>query len=454
MSNNRKSPYKSINTPICDFLDGYTAAGTIRLHMPGHKGKGDAESSDITEIYGADSLYEANGIIAESEKNAGEIFGAHTFYSCEGSSLSIRAMLRLICIYAYEKNEKPTVSAARNVHKSFISAVALQNIDVNWIVPNSQDNYLTCKLNSQDVINHFSSLKKLPTALYLTSPDYLGNVTDIKGIAEVCHKYGVLLIVDNAHGAYLKFLDKSIHPIDLGADMCADSAHKTLNALTGAAYLHVSNHAPEIFSQKAKDALALFGSTSPSYLILQSLDKLNPYLKEEYQSNLIAFCDKLHTIKSALESSGYVFLGDEPLKFTIDAKKYGYYGIELAQILRKENIETEFADKDYLTAMFTPQISDEELEKVKNVLMSIPQKEPIIDLSPHFHLPKIAMPVYEAYRKPSEAVALREAIGRTVAETNEGCPPAVPIIVAGEIIDENAVKTLEYYGKSEISVIK
>ena len=113
------------------------------------------------------------------------------------------------------------------------------------------------------------------SAVYITSPDYLGGMSDIKSLSETAREYGVPLIVDNAHGAYLRFLKDSLHPIDLGADMCCDSAHKTLPVLTGGAYLHISENAPETYKNLGKKAMELFGSTSPSYLILQSLDKAN-----------------------------------------------------------------------------------------------------------------------------------------------------------------------------------
>ena len=128
-----------MTTPICDFVKSYAESGTSRLHMPGHKGKGNfGERLDLTEIKGADELYDAEGIIAESEKNASELFGCRTFYSTEGSSHTIRAMLYLASLYAKECGKKPTILAARNAHKAFLSAVALLDIAVDWIYPSTQ----------------------------------------------------------------------------------------------------------------------------------------------------------------------------------------------------------------------------------------------------------------------------------------------------------------------------
>jgi arginine/lysine/ornithine decarboxylase len=121
-----------------------------------------------------------------------------------------------------------------------------------------------------------------PCAVYVTSPDYLGNQQDLAGLSAVCAARGIPLLVDNAHGAYLHFLPQPAHPLDLGATACCDSAHKTLPVLTGGAYLHIAKNAPERYARDAKRAMALFGSTSPSYLILQSLDRANAYLAGGY----------------------------------------------------------------------------------------------------------------------------------------------------------------------------
>ena len=134
-----------MNTPIFDFVTAYADGGTARMHMPGHKGVGPlgAERLDITEIRGADSLFEASGIIAESENNAGRLFGAHSFYSTEGSSLAIRAMVYLASLYLKKQGRTPRILAARNAHKSFASAVALADAEVEWLYTESADGYLS-----------------------------------------------------------------------------------------------------------------------------------------------------------------------------------------------------------------------------------------------------------------------------------------------------------------------
>ena len=260
-----------ISTPICDFVRRYADEERVRLHMPGHKGKPrlGCEGLDITEIPGADDLYHPRGIIAESEENASRLFGFPTFYSTEGSSLCIRAMLFLAL--AGKKNRR--VLAGRNAHKTFLHTAVLLDFEISWLWPEGERRLESCPISAGQVERAILAEAEPPAAVYLTSPDYLGNTLDITSISAVCRRYGVLLLVDNAHGAYLKFLSR--HPMDLGADMCCDSAHKTLPVLTGGAYLHVTKE----FAGGVKDAMALFGSTSPSYLILQSLDMANRFLR-------------------------------------------------------------------------------------------------------------------------------------------------------------------------------
>ncbi|MBQ8014897.1 MAG: PLP-dependent transferase [Clostridia bacterium] len=443
-----------MDTPICNFVRRYSESNALRLHMPGHKGQSllGMEELDITEISGADSLYEANGIIKESEENASSLFGCKTFYSTEGSSLCIRAMLYLAVLYSKQQNKNPLILAGRNAHKTFLSAAALLDFDIEWLYPKRSESYLSCNITAKEL--ELAIKKHCPTAVYLTSPDYLGNVADIRALSEVCRNNGVLLIVDNAHGAYLKFLPESNHPIDLGADICCDSAHKTLPVLTGGAYLHISPHAPEIFIKNAKDALALFGSTSPSYIIMQSLDAANKYISDGYKDKLTVFTERIKELKTALTAHGYCFLGNEPLKLTINTKKYGYYGFEFADMLHQKGLVCEFCDPDFAVMMLTPETEVNGLEKIKRILISIPKKEEITDKPPIPRIAETAVSVRKACFSESETVPTTESIGRVLSTANIACPPAVPIVVCGERIDADAVRCFEYYGIKECKVIK
>ena len=445
-----------MNTPICDFVRDYAAGEPLRLHMPGHKGKGllGMEAWDITEVRGADSLYEADGIIRESEENASRLFGCETLYSTEGSSQCIRAMLYLAALHARQQGRRPLIAAGRNAHKTFVSAAALLDLDVLWLCPARPDSYLLCPLDAEQLDDVLSRASEKPAAVYVTSPDYLGNCLDVAALAAVCRRHDVLLLVDNAHGAYLKFLPRSRHPVDLGADLCCDSAHKTLPALTGGAYLHLGSHAPAICREQARQALALFGSTSPSYLILQSLDAVNGYLAGAYRQRLREFAEQMEKLKDRLTAHGYVLRGDEPLKLTLDAKAYGYGGTELANLLRNRGIECEFADPDFLVAMATPETRDDGLRRLETALLEIAKKPAIPDAPPAFHLPERVMSMREAALSPCETVPISESMGRVLAATTVGCPPAVPIVVSGERIDAEAAACFRYYGLETCTVVE
>ena len=437
-----------MDTPICDFVRAYIDARTGRLHMPGHKGHGPLgiEALDITEIRGADSLYEAEGIIAQSEENASSLFGCPTLYATEGSSQCIRAMVYLLCQDA--RGKQPKIAAGRNAHKAFLTAAALLGVEVSWLYPEKQASYLSCPLTSEELEDYLE--KEAPTALYLTSPDYLGALSDIAPLAEVCHRHGVLLAVDNAHGAYLKFLPESLHPMDMGADICCDSAHKTLPVLTGGAYLHLS----ERFSiAQGKNALMLFGSTSPSYLILQSLDAANAYL-ETYPQKLQQLLPGIRRLKKNLRDHGFSLYGSEELKLTLDTKAYGYRGTEFADLLRKANLEPEFADPDYVVLMLSAEMDPQLLRYLEETLCRIPRRAPVLEEPPRFSPGEKVLSIREAALAPWELLPAEQCLGRILAVPAVGCPPAVPILVCGERIDENALACFAYYGIPTCPVVK
>ena len=443
-----------MNTPVCDFCRSYAQSDALRLHMPGHKGVPltGFEPLDLTEIDGADSLFEADGILRESEENASSLFGAHTFYSTEGSSLCIRAMLQLVCQYARSKGTRPRILAGRNAHKTFLSAAALLDFDLQWLYPEGEASYLSCPVDAHH-LERLLTESAPPTAVYITSPDYLGNVADLAALAQACHRHGVLLLVDNAHGAYLKFLQPSRHPMDLGADLCCDSAHKTLPAVTGSAYLHISHNAPAFFAQHAKNALALFASTSPSYLILQSLDAVNGYLANGYQARLAAFAAQVQALKERLCAAGFSLLGDEPLKLTLEARPYGYEGTELAQLLARHSLFCEFCDRDYLVLMVTPETAADGLKRLEDVLLSIPKKSALPQQAPAFCPCQRVCSPREAMLAACETLPVEQCADRILASPSVGCPPAVPIVICGERISRQALDAFSYYGITQCTVV-
>lgn len=469
----------SVTTPIVDFVRRYAQSGTSRLHMPGHKGQSllGFEPWDITEIKGADELYGADGIIAQSETNATRLFGTvHTYYSTEGSSQCIRAMLCLALQAAPADGQRPVLLAARNAHKALLYAAALLDFDIQWLWPAPQDAgaLCSCPVSAAKLTGALQGLAqqgKRPFGVYITSPDYLGGVQDIAALAEACKDFGVPLLVDNAHGAYLRFLPQGgQHPIALGAAMCCDSGHKTLPVVTGGAYLHLGKNAPVQDEAAVRNALALFGSTSPSYLILQSLDKCNQILSEGYPLRLLQCCGHLTRLRRELNEAaaakhcpGPLALESEPLKVTLDAAVLGLSGTELAEKLRAAKIECEYADPRYLVLMFTPDNPPQDFERLSAAVLRIAEElagpvtlpeetaSEFAELERGLHR---CCTIRQAVFAPQEQLPAEQAVGRICAMPTVSCPPAIPIVVSGEQITPAVAAWMKRYHVEEVSVIR
>lgn len=445
-----------MNTPIFDFVSAYARSGTARLHMPGHKGSPllGCEGLDITEIAGADALYECEGIIAQSEENATALFGTgRTLYTTEGSSHVIRSMVTLA--WQHRRPGRERILAVRNVHRSFLYACALVGCEVDWLYPQpgSDNSICSCQVSPAAVEEALAN-GPLPFALYLTSPDYLGHMADIAGIARVCRKYDVPLLVDNAHGAYLHFLEERAHPMDLGAWLCADSAHKTLPVLTGGAYLHMSPDAERSWGREAKGAMVMTGSTSPSYLTLQSLDLCNRYLAEGFREKLAACAARLDGMKAALIAHGIPLVGEEKLKLTVDAAGFGYTGEELGEALRQKGMEPEFTDADYLVCMFAPNGDwGGDMDRLEEALLALPARPSRPRQELQLRPLEQRMPIRQAVFARHEWVGLDKAAGRVCGQPTVSCPPAVPIAISGEVITEDILPLFAAYGQREIAVV-
>ena len=443
-----------MDTPIADFLREYAAAGVSRFHMPGHKGLGQlgCEELDITEVHGADALYEASGIIGWSEANATTLFGSErTVFSTEGSSQCIRAMLYL-ALTNRPKGTKPLVVAARNVHKAFVYAAALLDLEVAWLAPEGDARSLcSCRITPQTLERTLDGLDAPPCAVYVTSPDYLGGQADIAGLAKVCHSHGTVLAVDNAHGAYLHFLEQPVHPLDLGADICCDSAHKTLNVLTGGAYLHISKTAPAGFAENAKSAMALFGSTSPSYLIMASLDLCNAYLAGNFSTELAGCVERLAGLRRTLTQNGWHVEDTDPLRITINAP-CGVTGIELYARLREQGIEAEYADPEFLVFMATPSNSPADLDRIAAVLGGNTAPAAVRAPLP-VAIGEQAVSIRQALFAPHETIPAAKGQGRICASPTVSCPPAIPIAVSGEVISQEAMALFRHYGVETLDVL-
>lgn len=440
-------------TPIWDILQQYAQTQGIRLHMPAHKGQGalGVEPWDITEIEGIEPLYSGKGVLWQSQQNAAHLFGSEqSLYSVEGSSLCIRAMVALLVRYAQQKGVRPLILAARNVHSAFLGAVATCRAEVEWLY--GADDYITCPLTARSIEAALDRLNIAPVALYVTSPDYLGNRLPLLELAQVCKRRGILLAVDNAHGAYLHFVDNT-HPMDAGADLCCDSAHKTLPALTPCAYLHIGHTAPAFFAQNALWAMRLFATTSPGFVQLASLDRLNAYLAD-YPPIAQAYAAQVQAAKQTLAETGYRLVGDEPYKITLDAIAYGYTGHKIATYLRQHNIEPEMSTERYVVMMLSPALAPEALEQVLSLLQALPRKAPIAPATIAGCRPQAAMPLWQAVWSSRISLPLADCHGKILADSPCRHAPEVSLIVPGEVIDDIVLQALAAKDVDRLDVVE
>ena len=425
-----------INTPICNFLERYTADNRLRLHTPGHNGE---FPHDITEVQGADSLYDSDvsgGIIAASEAFAASLFGAkRTCYSCGGSTLAIQTGLAVL-----RSQGCKTIAASRYSHRSFANACAALGLNVKWLYP---DEYLSAK------IKYDARALVGADALFITNIDYYGGTWEFVNP-------NIPVLVDNAHGSYLKFIDKRqfgaeyLHPLELGFPlMSADSAHKTLPVLTGGAYLHFTDG---VDASRAKEFMSVFGSSSPSYLILESLDRFNGLIAQNVRT-VINACEAVASLKQDLEICGIPMRKSDPLRLTINARECGMSGQEYAASLRANGVEPEMADDNYVVMMFSGVSTLEDCQRVemavKFTLMRNPQ--PLVKY-PHLK-PAQGMPMWEAMYAPRKLVPIEAARGEVCAEIKSVCPPGIPLIYPGEIIDHTTAEILKSRGVNKIHIV-
>lgn len=449
----------TVKTPVFDFVSDYIAKNTTRFHMPGHKGADTPLGvlcRDITEINGADYLFDAKGIIGESEAISSSLFDtAKTMYSTEGSSLSIKTMVTLCVMNRKDKSKRATIVAPRNCHKAFVNGCVLADADVLWVYPHKESCSITRSFFTAEDIRQGLLNAENPCGVYITSPDYVGGIADIRKIKAVCDEFSVPLMVDNAHGAYLKFLEADSHPITLGADMCCDSAHKTLPVLTGGGYLHISKNADEFFKDNAKAVMSMYASTSPSFLTLQSLDLCNKTLSEDFKGKLSETVKKTSQLCEDINGFFIKAYTYEPLKISVFPNDVGYTGCELADYLRQNNIEPEYSDDNVTVLMLSPYNNDEDFVRCKEAFSKLHHKRIFVkseelSLSPL----KKAMSLREGAFSDFETVEVSQSEGRICALTVTSCQPSIPVVVSGEIIDEKIIKILKRYSIFEVNVVK
>lgn len=431
---------------LSQWLEQYADKDVSRMHMPGHKGNCPfleplGAKWDVTEVKGADCLYHSDGVIASLERQLSEAYRAQTAISAGGSTLCIQAMVKLFAGRRW--------IAMRNSHAAFFHACALLGVEPEWITCQTEEATGLMRIPQPQEIERILSQSSRLTAVYLTSPDYFGRRADVAGIAKVCRRYNALLVVDNAHGAHLRWLPKNLHPIWLGADVCCDSLHKTMPALTGAAVLHVR---PGLIGrEEVKTAMALFGSTSPSYLIMHSIGLCADWMQREAVD---AFARLEQKRKKLPFIGSKAVLPSDCSKISIDAYSLGLTGTALAEHFRKLGVEPEYADERYVVMMPSCFTSEEDWNRLAFAFLRIPRKAPLPFEVKRECEPKRVTSMREAMLSLSERIPTERAQGRICAQTVFVCPPGAPMVAAGERIEENVVCALKKSGILFVDVLK
>ena len=435
---------------LYDTLRYHDSLDRSSFHTPGHKCSGffpeDLLQLDYTELPDTDALYEASGPILRSEKKLAHLFGAgRSLISAGGCSLAIQAMLRLASM------QQGKILCARNAHRSAINACALLGLEPVWLYPDSSRGF-TGRISPEDVRAAFEENENI-TACYITSPSYYGELCDIGSIAEICHENGAILLVDNAHGSHLAFMKENMHPMFLGADMTACSLHKTLPVLTGGAVLNLRD---ESLGSAGKAAMSLFGSTSPSYPIMCSIDLCADYLENGGAKEYARCEDTVSELKAAAVKKGIAMPEGkcDPLRLTLGTAAAGLSGDKQQSYFEDCGIDCEFCDGVKAVFIITPFNSERDISRLRSAIENMPVGNAAECQSFEPVRPEKAMTLREALLSPTKIVPVAASRGMIAADTACPCPPGVPVVMPGELIDSLAISEMQKRGMTEIIVVK
>lgn len=445
------------NTPLKRALDEYIRQDYARLHMPGHKGAsispfGELMAYDVTEVEGTDSLFEDDGPLKELEEIFTRLYDTKgTVMSAGGSTLCIQAMLRMVA------KKEGRILAGRNIHAAAVNAMTLLGLEPVWVYPNrKQEERLIGEISPDAIRSVLEKEKQAGTldslcAVYVTSPDYFGVMSDVRSIAQIAHEYGLPLLVDNAHGAHLHFLKEEYHPMQLGADLCCDSLHKTMPALTGAALLHTSDAK---YCPQMKGAMTVFGSTSPNYLIMLSMDSTAAFLMQDGAERIQQTVTRCEKLRQKAREKGFVLPQHcDPMRLTLPLAGTGWDAQNFRKLLRKHKIMEEYLSDSGCVLLFSPFNREEDFKRTEALL-----DEVLIQNQPFTAFPIVpsekVMSLREAFLSPKESVPVEKAEGRIAAQVKITCPPGIPLVMPGERLHKEIIKILKNSGIFVIDVVK
>ena len=450
---------------LLDRLKAHTASDSIPMHMPGHKrntallGTDLPYNIDITEIDGFDNLHGASGILNEYMEEIADFYGTkRSFYLVNGSTCGILAGIRA----ATRCGSK--IAVARNCHKSVYHAIELFGLEAVYLMPEMDETFgIHGGISTASIAD---SLNKNPDTqlVVLTSPTYEGVVSDIAAISEICHGHGIPLMVDEAHGSHFNYSEYfPTSATALGADIVIQSLHKTLPSLTMTSFAHLNGDlvSPEEMARQ----LAIFESSSPSYVLMASIDRCFRLLRDEgehlfesYNKRLTDFSEKMKQLEhlkvlchgnDSLENHKNFFAFDNG-KILISAQGTGLTGQELSETLRSDHhIEMEMAYGDHALAMTSVCDTDAAMAALADALLAIDStlSSAAGEHAPYaattlFSLPEKQCEIWQALESEKAVCPLERAAGQTAAEYIWAYPPGIPLLVPGERISAGFIRQI------------
>lgn len=434
-------------------LGAYERADCARFHMPGHKGTGMAGfwrdsliRWDVTELSGTDNLHAPQGAIDLAEREMAQAYGTKSsFFVVNGSTSAVQAMILVL-----EDQDKLLLS--RDCHRCAISGAALRGVQTEYIAPRYDEaTGLPGMVTAKEL--DLALQKSHATAVLITSPNVYGCCADVAELAETAHRHGALLMVDGAHGAHFPF--SPALPAGLGgkADLFAHSQHKTMDALTQAASLHLGEC--RISKEKVRRALAMTETTSPSYLLMVSLDWSVFMARRRDWTRQVSRCIELEkqiesiggftTLHGAIPGLG--ICERDRTRMVIDVGGHGQNGYEAQALLEESGVYIEMADSRRLVLITTPNDEPAWYERLLTALKAmpkLPQKKQQAGRRRKLSFSsEQAMDIRTASFAPSEEVLLEEADGRVASEPIGVYPPGIASVMPGERINESVIRRLK-----------
>ena len=436
--------------PLYDSLITFSASDPLRMHMPGHKGISSGLFSDIaqidfTEITPTGNLYTGEGPIAEAEDLCAKYAGAMDalFYTC-GSTQGIHTiLLEAVGVGGH-------LILERGCHKSVYNAMALLDITPHYIyAPSLPDSSLSGPVTAEIIEE---AIKKFPSAsaVFLTSPTYYGIITDLTHISEICHQHGLSLLVDQAHGAHFAALGLPSAP-QQGADLSVVSTHKTWPAMGSSSILYIGSD--RFTKLRVKQSSTIFGTTSPSYPIMASIDYAREQLEQQDGILYRKCADLVQALRDCInfETPFHALVPDDgamldPCRLTIDVGCAGLTGHEADALLQQENIYVEMADERYLVLILTCRDQEVQFSRLWNGILMLSShcrsqyKSHPLPLPP---APVQKLSLRQALFGKQEYIPLKDAAGQISGSILAPYPPGIPILAPGEEITEKHIAYLQ-----------